>query len=235
MIVNLLSSPRNVSTALMYAFAQRKDTKVIDEPFYAYYLHQSGVDHPGKDAILASMPTQLDEVISGIKKTALHHPIVFVKNMAHHLIRMDYDFLLDYTHVMLIRDPKQLIASFSDVISNPTMQDIGCQQQFELYQFIAQHQACPVLDSNRLLADPPNQLRQLCDQLGIPFDENMLYWQPGAIPEDGVWASYWYQNVHASSGFTKQKTSQRALPDHCVSLYKEALPFYEALLANAIS
>jgi len=35
--INLWSSPRNVSTALMYSFAQRLDTTVVDEPLYAYY------------------------------------------------------------------------------------------------------------------------------------------------------------------------------------------------------
>ena len=38
MIINLISGPRNVSTALMYSFAQRNDTNYYDEPFYGYYL-----------------------------------------------------------------------------------------------------------------------------------------------------------------------------------------------------
>ena len=37
--INLISGPRNISTALMYSFAQRPDTFVLDEPFYAFYLH----------------------------------------------------------------------------------------------------------------------------------------------------------------------------------------------------
>jgi hypothetical protein len=32
------SGPRNLSTAMMYAFAQRSDCRVWDEPFYAAYL-----------------------------------------------------------------------------------------------------------------------------------------------------------------------------------------------------
>ena len=34
--LNVWSGPRNVSTALMYSFAQRSDTRVVDEPLYAY-------------------------------------------------------------------------------------------------------------------------------------------------------------------------------------------------------
>jgi len=219
----------------MYSFAQRKDTKVIDEPFYAYYLNLTGADHPGKAEVLKSMPIHLEDIISEIKKLDSNYPVVFVKNMAHHLINMEYDFLLENTNIMLIRDPKQLIASFSEVIPNPTMQDIGSEKQFELYQIICAHQECIVIDSNRVLDNPKSQLSQLCSFVGIPFDEKMLNWQPGALPEDGVWAPFWYQNVHASSGFNKQKSSERALPEHCIPLYQQALPFYNQLLKNAIS
>ena len=48
----LWSCPRNVSTALMYSFAQRRDTKVFDEPLYAHYLLQSGVEHPARGEVL---------------------------------------------------------------------------------------------------------------------------------------------------------------------------------------
>ena len=41
-IISLWSGPRNVSTALMYSFAQRSDTQVIDEPLYAHYLQHTG-------------------------------------------------------------------------------------------------------------------------------------------------------------------------------------------------
>ena len=37
----LWSGPRNISTALMYSFAQRDDTAVYDEPLYAHYLSKT--------------------------------------------------------------------------------------------------------------------------------------------------------------------------------------------------
>ena len=54
--INLWSGPRNVSTALMYAFAQRRDTQVVDEPLYAHYLTVSDADeyHPGAADVLAT-------------------------------------------------------------------------------------------------------------------------------------------------------------------------------------
>ena len=45
------SGPRNISTALMRSFENRSDTKVYDEPFYAYYLKHTNLNHPMKDEI----------------------------------------------------------------------------------------------------------------------------------------------------------------------------------------
>ena len=56
----LWSGPRNVSTALMYSFAQRSDTRVVDEPLYGHFLRVSGTHHPGRDEVLASWRRIID-------------------------------------------------------------------------------------------------------------------------------------------------------------------------------
>ena len=61
-IICLWSCPRNVSTALMYSFAQRKDTIVFDEPLYAHYLSVSGANHPGREDVLNSQEKNGDMV-----------------------------------------------------------------------------------------------------------------------------------------------------------------------------
>ena len=66
-IINLISGPRNLSTALMYSFSRRPDTKVIDEPFYAHYLSKTGIDHPGKEETLSFMSSDITKVIKHIK------------------------------------------------------------------------------------------------------------------------------------------------------------------------
>jgi hypothetical protein len=235
LIINLISNPRNISTALMYSFAQRPDTKVVDEPFYAYYLHLAKVFHPGREEILASMPQDKPSVLAEIDYLNEKHAVVFLKNMAHHLIQTEFDFMLPYTNLFLIRNPKQLIASFAQVYENPTMTDIGLAQQFAIFKYLIDNQAPPlVLDSGELMKNPAKMLELLCQHLQIPFMEAMLRWSAGAIPEDGVWAKYWYANVHQSTGFTMQETSVRALPAHCQALYEEALPFYTFLYEHSI-
>ena len=51
------SGPRNLSTALLRSFENRNDTKVIDEPFYAYYLKKTQLNHPMKNEIINYYPT----------------------------------------------------------------------------------------------------------------------------------------------------------------------------------
>lgn len=233
MIINLISSPRNISTALMYSFARRSDTHVMDEPFYGYYLATTGADHPGKDQIMRSQPPHVKGVIDRIQIAEKKANHLFIKNMAHHLIGDDFSFLRNYKNVFLIRDPKLLITSFSKVISNPTMQDIGMKRQWELYEFLSDMD-CPVVDSNEILKDPRAILSRLCERLDIPFEPGMLHWQPHQLAEDGIWAKYWYQNVHASSGFSKYHDKQKVLPAHCTALYEESLPYFAQLSQFAI-
>ena len=235
-IYNLISSPRNLSTALMYSFAQRTDMKVIDEPFYAYYLKRRPVDHPGSADTLASLPHELADILALINQHAQGSPNIFIKNMAHHLIQMEWDFLLNYHNIFLLRNPKQLIASFAQVIKNPTMEDIGLELQWQLFKRLeAVRGAAPlVLDSGELLKNPEKVLRELCERLGLPFEVGMLKWEAGPIEADGAWAKYWYHNVHQSTGFKRQESSSRPLPEHCEALYEAAYPYYEALFKHAI-
>ena len=41
----------------MRAWENRPDTEVVDEPLYAYYLAHTGLDHPGRDEVIAAGET----------------------------------------------------------------------------------------------------------------------------------------------------------------------------------
>jgi hypothetical protein len=231
----LWSSPRNISTAMMYSFAQRDDTIVFDEPLYAHYLKETNSDHPGKEQILQSQSTNAEKVIHEIILREYHKPIVFFKQMTHHLVNINLDFLSKTENIIFIRDPKQIIASYAQVRDNITMQDIGIEMQWFLFNHFKQSNfSCIVLDSNEILKAPQNVLQQLCDELKITFTEKMLRWPAGPKPYDGVWAKYWYNNVHQSTGFEKQKTSERNLPATFESLYEKSKIFYEQLYPYSI-
>ncbi len=195
MRIHLISSPRNLSTALMYSFAQRADMRVVDEPFYAYYLARSGVDHPGREEVLASQPQDVEGVLHGLDAIDDRQHL-FLKGMAHHCEGIPAPRLAGMTSVFYIRDPKRIIASFAEVIPNPGLRDIGLRMSVELLESLQRVGGkCMVLDSDDLLADPRGVLASLCDALGIGFDERMLRWEAGPRPEDGVWASHWFSDT----------------------------------------
>jgi len=234
-IINLISGPRNLSTALMYSFAERKDTIVLDEPFYAYYLSHAKVTvaHPGEAAILKSLPHSKVSVIRLIN--AAKTDIRFVKGMAHHILETEPTFLLPWSNIILIRHPEKLLASFSKVIENPSITDIGIKKASEIFQFLQLHGHTPlVIDSDELLKNPSRYLKKMCKHLEIPFSEAMLSWDPGGNPADGVWASHWYKNVHNSSSFEVQKSSSQKMPAHLQPVLDEALTYYTVLKNNIL-
>ena len=59
------SGPRNISTALMRAWENREDCVVWDEPLYGYYLHATGIPHPGVDEVIAANPSQAEAYKGG--------------------------------------------------------------------------------------------------------------------------------------------------------------------------
>jgi hypothetical protein len=229
MILNLISGPRNVSTALMYSFAQRSDTTVWDEPFYAVYLHRSGVAHPGADQVLKTLPVDEAEVrlsILGSRDKAVQ----FVKNMAHHVEVLNEPLLDQATNIFLIRDPQQILSSYTEVISRPVMRDIGIAYQYALFNDLRRRGDEPlVVDSGLLLKNPEGVLALLCERCGISYEQRMAHWPAGPKPYDGVRAPYWYANVHRTTGFEKQTSTRRPLPEHLNDLLTEARSYYEKL------
>jgi len=71
----------------MRSWSSRNDTFVSDEPFYAYYLKETGLNHPMAEEIINYYPNTYDEVVSSInKKIPELKEIWYQKHMAHHLI-----------------------------------------------------------------------------------------------------------------------------------------------------
>jgi hypothetical protein len=231
----LWSSPRNVSTALMYSFAQRADTCVFDEPLYPHFLRVTGAARPDREVTLATMDTDGNRVVREVILGEVDKPVAFFKLMPHFLVDLDWGFLDQCRHVLLTRDPAEILRSYTQVIAHPTMQDIGMDDMLELCGFLEKKgKLDAVLDAEFVLQNPDGVLRELCRRLEIPFDENMLHWQAGAREEDGPWAKYWYHSVHASTGFRPWKKKNVQLPEHLTALYQACLPSYKVLRNKAI-
>lgn len=233
--INLWSGPRNVSTALMYSFAQRDDTAVIDEPLYAYYLLVTNANHPGKEEIIKSMESDAAVVINKIILGEQRKPVLFFKQMVHHLVNIDESFINKTENIFLIRNPEEILSSYSKIISNPTMSDVGIKKQFELFEKLeASGKVSCVIDAKELLLDPPKVLAEVCSKLKLPFTTKMLSWNAGARAEDGIWAKHWYGAVHKSTGFQKYQQKKIELPSSLKPLADECKVYYEYLYNKAI-
>jgi hypothetical protein len=233
-IICLWSCPRNISTALMYSFAQREDTQVFDEPLYAHYLKISGVNHPAREQVLQSLENDGNKVVQDVilQKS---NKVLFHKLMTHFLIDIDTTFLSKASNIIFIRNPEEIIASYSKVIPNPKLEDIGVKQQYELYLSLEEQCKRPiVLDSKYLLQNPELMLKRLCNLLEISFDQKMLKWEKGGRKEDGIWANHWYTNVHNSTGFLPYTEKEIKLSGSNVTLAKKCKPYYEFLTAKSI-
>jgi hypothetical protein len=231
----LWSGPRNVSTALLYSFAQRSDTRVLDEPLYAHYLRVSGAEHPGRDEVLRVQESDGPKVVREVVLGPCDRPVLFQKHMAHHLVELDRSFLRQTVNVLLVRDPAEVVITLARQIARPTLRDTGLKVQCELLDELrALGQDPPLLDAKQLLLDPQRVLKELCRRVGLDWDPAMLSWPPGPRPYDGVWARHWYANVHRSTGFEKYRPKTAPIPEHLKPLVEECLPFYARLRALAI-
>ena len=234
--IAMWSGPRTVSTALMRAWENRPDTVVTDEPLYAFYLTATGLDHPGRDEVIASQPQDWRVVLRELTAGPLPPgvTIYYQKHMTHHLLpSVDRSALAGLRHAFLIRDPRSLLASYARVRSAPTLADLGLRQQAEIFEEFGG----PVLDSADLLAAPEPALRALCAALGVPFSAAMLSWPPGPRASDGVWAPYWYDNVRRSTGFAPVTglVPRPGLDPALEPLLDECMPYYEKLRKNILN
>ena len=207
--IAMWSGPRNISTAMMRAWENRDDCAVIDEPFYAHYLAETGIEHPARDAIIESGETDWRRIVAALTGPVPDGKAIFYqKHMAHHLLEhIDHEWIEDIRNVLLIRDPVDVIASYTKARDEVTPEDIGLPQQVELYEELAELKGVPplIIDAGEFLKAPEAHLRALCRQLDVPFRDCMLTWPPGPRDTDGVWAPHWYGQVNESTGFHHAK------------------------------
>jgi hypothetical protein len=235
--VAMWSGPRNISTAIMRAFENRPDAVVVDEPLYAAYLARTGIEHPGREAVIASQPTDVAAAVAGLyAPLAPGRRIHYAKHMAHHVSRdMDLRWTLCFHNVLLIRDPVEVVASYVRARESCEPDDIGlAEQAWLLGLWDEQKIEVPILDAGDVLRAPEAHLNWLCDWIGIPFSAQMLSWPPGPRASDGVWAPHWYAAVWASTGFAPWRPRETNLSDHDAAVAEACQPIYAALHARRV-
>ncbi|MEM7081750.1 MAG: HAD family hydrolase [Pseudomonadota bacterium] len=232
------SGPRNISTAMMRAFENRPDTVVMDEPFYAAYLRDTGLDHPMREAILADQENHWEKVVA-LCTSPLSDGVTlsYQKHMSHHMLdHYELDWLPQLRHCFLLRDPARVLMSYEKKRERPTLNDIGLEQQVNLYKRIcSQATVAPmVIDSADFLQQPRAYLEQLCAYIDVPFSTRMLSWPAGKRDSDGIWAAHWYNRVWLSTEFEAPRTAPITLAPHLRAVYEKAKPLYDFLYAKRV-
>ncbi|OWU85993.1 branched-chain amino acid aminotransferase [Oceanicola sp. 22II-s10i] len=231
------SGPRNLSTAMMYAFGNRPDFAAVDEPFYAAYLARTGKDHPMRAEILTSQPQDPEAVIA-----ALEGPVpdgrrhVWHKHMTQHMLPgIRRDWIGGMTNVFLIRHPARVVASFSAKWDGVTLEDIGFLQQAALFDMVSGQGDTVVLDADDIRRDPEGMLRGLCDAIGLDWNPAVLRWPAGPRAFDGVWAPHWYDAVHRSTGFAPPDGPLPQLGESAAEMVQAAMESYDRLHRERLS
>ncbi len=223
------SGPRNLSTALMRSFENREDTKVWDEPFYAYYLKETKKNHPLANEIINKYETNLKKIIDLV--TAEKDFIYFQKHMSHHIIKkIPINWITKGINCFLIRHPKEVLLSYiqkNDLIDS---NDLGYPTQLRLFNYIkTSNKKILVIDAKDLSEKPEIILKKICKKINIPFTEKMLNWPKGRRDSDGIWEKIWYKNVKSSTSFNKILNKEYEIPKKYNHIYNECLRIYDQL------
>ena len=236
--IAMWSGPRNISTTLMRSWESRGDTFVTDEPFYAHYLATTGRNHPGKEEVMASQERdwrRVAEWLTGPIESG--EPIWYQKHMAQHFLpEMEADWTSHLVNCFLIREPVEVLLSYTAKREKVTLEEIGYRQQVELFELerVRTGKNPPVLDSRDILENPRKMLSLFCEKVGVTFTKKMLSWPTGQRKTDGVWAKHWYDRVERSTGFLPYREKQKKLPEALMPLCKEAMEYYKLLSANRL-
>ena len=221
---------------MMRAWENRPDTVVVDEPFYAAYLARTGLDHPGRDEVIASQPTDAGRGGRRAARAAARR--------RQRALRQAHDPppaprrrpRLGRRLPQRAADPRPgrggRVLRRSREACEP--EDIGLLQQVRLLDAGCPAPTPPVIDAADFLRDPEAHLRWLCDWLGIPFTDRMLAWPAGPRDSDGVWAPYWYDAVRASTGFAPYRPREVDLSPHDAAVAEACRPAYDALHARRL-
>ena len=236
--IAMWSGPRNISTALMRSFENREDSFVSDEPFYAFYLNKTGVNHPLREEVITSGEPDWNKT-AGYLTGAIPEgkKIWYQKHMAqHNLPGVNLDWIHSVTNCLLIRDPARVVMSYTKKFAITSKEQLGYPQQLHLFEKVFQKtgKAPIVLDSADILKNPRAILQVFCKQIGIPFSEKMLLWPSGKRNTDGVWGSHWYGNVEQSTGFQPFQETTEEVPDRYEKIYGECMVPYQQLYQHRI-
>lgn len=243
--IAMWSCPRSRSTLVTRSFEQLDGCMIFDEPLYAPYLLENAFDHPERELVIAHRETDYQKVIQLITND-LPEGILFSfqKHIAKNILPYDdRKWIKSLDNFFLIRNPQEIILSYSKVCPTVTKHDVGMESLYNLYQELETFtdQSPLVIDSTDLIKNPRGYLHFLCNQLDIAFSENMLSWEAKLEtkkdfnnPFPWLWTgdlppTPWYTSIDNSTGFVPYQEKEINLPEELMPVFEECFPIYQKL------
>ena len=235
--IAMWSGPRSISTALMRSFENRPDTFVTDEPFYAHYLHKTGIDHPFREEVMADGNTDWNSIADEITGPVPDGKTIwYQKHMAqHNLHGCDMKWVKKLTNCILIRHPREVMLSYLIKYEIKSIFQLGYPQQIDLFKLLRDMDTQTIiLDAEDVLKNPEVALKLVCAKLSIPFFIEMLNWPAGRRKSDGIWGRHWYSSVEASTEFHPYAEKKGDLPSKYQGIYTACLESYQQLYSHRV-
>lgn len=256
----LWSIPRSVSTAferaiveLSFILNKEKEGKmeVFHEPLskpYYYHYNQGSKRFPVKENI-----PSYNYIIDKINNSKAEY--VFSKDMAYYVKNKIPDLVTrNINHTFIIRNPTKTIpslykATFNSKGSNQKydsnlefdINESGFIELLEVFNYVKNElkQTPIVIDSDDLLEKPVEYMKKYCKLVNLPWNENMITWEPGIVPSGWEEWDGWHNDAINSSGLVKRTIIthryQKELEIPCVKKAIElSLPAYNEIIKYKI-
>jgi adenylylsulfate kinase len=236
-IIALWAVPRSTSTAFEWMMRQRGDLDCLHEPFGEAWYQGEDPLWPRFTAGEKTTPgLSIESVWSDIQARAEKSP-VFLKDFPHYINHMwTPEFLGNFTHAFLIRDPAKTIPSIYDKWPDFDELEVGFPEQRALFDLLWALNGKPpaVIDSDDLLEAPEEITRTFCEAVGIPFMREALTWEAGGDPSEHSWwdGGSFHANLAKSTGLKPQARKYVDLadaPERVRRVYRRMKPHYDHL------
>lgn len=234
-IVALWAVPRSTSTAFEWMMRQRGDLECLHEPFgEAWYQGEAPMWQRFKPGEVTTPGLTLETVWQDMQRRAAEGPL-FIKDFPHYINHMwTPDFLANFTHAFLIRDPAKTITSMFNKWPDFHEGEVGFPEQRALFDLLSALNGAPmpVIDSDDLLEDPMGMTEAFCNAVDIPFIPEALTWEPGGDPSAHSWwdGGSFHANLANSTGLKPQKrkyVEMDNLPDRVQQVHRRMKPHYD--------
>ncbi len=226
------TGPRDAGTALMYAFNQREDTVIADEPYFAYSLAYTGVNSEIREEAIEKMDVNPQRISDLLANCDIKKELFIVRNKASQLIGQEWSVLEAFKNVFVISEPETMVRSLRKDSERPTLIDMCYEVQYQQILFLIEKGIEPmVIKWEDILNKPKEAIKELCVKLKIEFQEDMLEWEKGPHDFESLPSKSWGQNIHNSLGFdTISDEVEDELSEKEKSLIQRSQAFYDRII-----